>query len=160
MVNTKSFNIEFLKKFFRLLTILTRTRNFSNERIYSQPFVFIILILLVSIGLEFVIYYVGLLPSEFYVELKKKADERDRSIFRNLVFRSFLLVIIDAFLTALVKLLSSILYIRWRTRIVLYLHSFYFTDQRYYHLINTTQSTKTNLVNDQIRFRRNYSIQE
>ena len=45
----------------------------------------------------------------------------------------------NVFFASLSTFLSSLLYIKRRTKLVLYLHSFYFTRRRYYHVLNTTQ---------------------
>ena len=134
MGRTNSFNLEFLKRFFRLFSVFFSTSsnalqtNDYRERFYSHPFILVLLILLTGVALQFVIYFVGLLPSAFYKALT----------------RSFGLVAINAFLKSLSTLLSSILYVKWRTRLVLYLHSLYFTKLRYYHLTNTTQQNLKN----------------
>ncbi|CAF5159267.1 unnamed protein product, partial [Rotaria sp. Silwood1] len=44
-------------------------------------------------------------------------------------------------------------------RLVLYLHSFYFTQQRYYHLSNTTQQNQNRNDNDHVSTYENHSIQ-
>ena len=166
MANTKSFNIEFLKRFRHLLSVLfplpcrsTTVQKPPDERIYLHPTILILIILLNSIVLEFVIYYVGLLPSNYYTSLTSKPEERDMSAFRSLILRSFILVIINAILQSFSILFASILYVRCRTRIVLYLQSFYFTERRYYHLANTTQTNKNILGNEQITYQKNDSIQ-
>jgi len=150
MGRTNSFNLEFLKRFFRLFSVFFSTSsnalqtNDYRERFYSHPFILVLLILLTGVALQFVIYFVGLLPSAFYKALTQPADQRDFSAFHWLLFRSFGLVAINAFLKSLSTLLSSILYVKWRTRLVLYLHSLYFTKLRYYHLTNTTQQNLKN----------------
>jgi ABC-type uncharacterized transport system fused permease/ATPase subunit len=164
-MNTKnSFNYLFLKRLAHLLYIFVPFSRLSlnvqnhNERFYSHPLILILLILVNESGLQFVIYYVGLLPSQFYDELTKAPEKRDFPLFRWLVICSFAFVALNAFLKSLSTFLSSLLYVKWRTRLVLYLHSFYFTQQRYYHLLNTTQQNQ-NREDDQVPAYENHTVQ-
>ncbi|CAF2404028.1 unnamed protein product [Rotaria sp. Silwood2] len=165
MSTTNSFNYLFLKRFAHLLHVFVPFSRLSlnvhnhNERIYTHPLILLLLILINEVGLQFVIYLVGLLPSQFYVELSKTPDKRDFAIFRWLVIRSFGYVTLNAFLKSLSTFLSSILYVKWRMRLVLYLHSFYFTQQRYYHLSNTTQQNQNRNDDDHVSAYENHSIQ-
>lgn len=153
MSGKNSFNYLFIKRIAHLLHIfLPFSRLSSNsykEGIYAHPLVLICLLLANEIGLQFVIYFVGLLPSQFYVELSKAPGQRNFPLFRWLVLRSFGLVILNAFLKSLSTFFSSMLYVKWRMRLVLYLHSIYFTKQRYYHLLNTTQQNHNRSNHDQ-----------
>ena len=165
MASTNSFNFGFFKRLFHLLHVFLpfSIRSSSvpdhDERIYSNPSILILLILVNGVGLQFVIYFVGLLPSAYYAELTKEPDQRNLSIVNWLIVRSFFLIILNAFLKSLSTLLSSILYVRWRTRLVLYLHSFYFTQQRYYHVSNTTQQNPNRREDDTTVTQINYTIQ-
>lgn len=165
MSESNSFNYLFVKRFAHLLHIFLPFSRLSlnvhnhNEHFYSHPLIFILLIFLNEIGLQFVIYFVGLLPSEYYDALGKSPDQRDFPAFRWLLFLSFALVALNAFLKSISTLLSSILYVKWRTSLVLYLHSFYFTQQRYYHLINTTQQNQNKRDEDNAAVYRNFTIQ-
>jgi ABC-type uncharacterized transport system fused permease/ATPase subunit len=160
-----SFNYLFLKRFAHLLHIFLPLSRLSlnvynhNERIYLHPLVLILLTLINEGALQFVIYYVGLLPSYYYIELVKPPDKRDFSIILWLIIRSFGLVALNALLKSLSTLLSSLLYVKWRMRLVLYLHSFYFTKQRYYHLSNTTQQNQNKREDDHPTVYENYTIQ-
>jgi ABC-type uncharacterized transport system fused permease/ATPase subunit len=145
MSEKNSLNYLFLKRFVRLLHVFLPLSRLSlnvhhpNERIYSHPLILILLTLINESGLQFVIYYVGLLPKQYYDQLGKAPDKRDFPAFRWLIVRSFALIALNALLKSLSILLSSILYVKWRKRLVFYLHSFYFTQKRYYHVSNTTQ---------------------
>ena len=149
MKTSHGFNYLFCKRFARLLHVFLPLSRLSlnvqqnREYFFSHPLVLILIILLNEGALQYIIYLVGLLPSKFYTALGKPEGERDFGAFRWLVIRSFIFVIANAFLKSLSTLLSSLLYVKWRTRLVLYLHSVYFTKQRYYHLINTTQQCQT-----------------
>jgi ABC-type uncharacterized transport system fused permease/ATPase subunit len=121
--------------------------------------VLVLLILINESALQFVIYYVGLLSSEFLTELSKVPDKRDFVAFRWLTLRAFALVILNALLISLSTFLSSLLYVKWRMRLVLYLHSFYFTKHRYYHISNTTQQNSNKQDDEQTSAYQNYSIQ-
>ncbi|CAF1515622.1 unnamed protein product, partial [Adineta steineri] len=72
-----SFNYLFLKRIGRLLRILLPFSRLSlnihnyNERIYTHPLILVLLILINEIGLQYVIYVVGLLSSVFLDELTK-----------------------------------------------------------------------------------------
>ncbi|CAF1297455.1 unnamed protein product [Rotaria sordida] len=165
MSTTNSFNYLFLKRLVHLFHVFLPFSRLSlnvynhNEPIYTHPLILILLILINEIGLQFIIYLVGLLPSQYYVELSKTPDKRDFVIFRWLVIRSFGYVALNAFLISLSVFLSSLLYVKWRMRLVSYLHSFYFTQQRYYHLLNTTQQNQNRNDNDHISTYENHSIQ-
>ncbi|CAF0842871.1 unnamed protein product [Adineta ricciae] len=163
MSGRNSFNYLFAKRIAHLLHIflpLSRlSLNSYKEGIYAHPLVLIFLLLANEIGLQFVIYFVGLLPSQFYVELIKAPDQRNFSLFRWLVIRAFGLVILNAFFKSLSTFLSSVLYVKWRMRLVLYLHSIYFTKQRYYHLLNTTQQNHNRSDHDQASVYENQTVQ-
>jgi len=165
MSEKNSLNYVFLKRFAHLLHVFLPFSRLSlnvhnqNERFYSHPLFLILLILINEVGLQFVIYYVILLSSEYYGVLGKPVDQRDFSILRWLIIRSFALVALDAFLKSLSSLLSSLLYVKWRTSLVIYLHSFYFTQQRYYHLLSTTQQNQNKRENDHSTVYENYTIQ-
>ena len=165
MVEKNSLNYLFLKRFTRLLHVFLPLSRLSlnvhqpNERIYSHPLVLILLILINEGGLQFVIYYVGLLPKQYYDQLGKSPDKRDIPAFRLLVLRSFGLIISNALLKSVSSLLSSILYVKWRTRLIFYLHSFYFTQKRYYHVLNTTQQNPNKRDDEQIIVYENYSVE-
>ncbi|CAF1365325.1 unnamed protein product [Adineta steineri] len=165
MSSKNSFNYLFFKRLGHLFHVflpisrLSVNVNNHNERIYSHPLILILLILLNETGLQFIIYYVGLIPSQFYVQLGKSPNERDFKLFRWLVIRAFAFVILNAFLKSLSTLLSSILYVKWRTRLVLYLHSLYFTQQRYYHLLHTTQQNQNRNNDDRSIIYENHTVQ-
>lgn len=165
MSTKNSFNYLFLKRFAHLfhvfvpLTRLSLNAHNYNERIYSHPLILILLILINEAILQYIIYLVGLLPSQYYFELSKPADKRDSVLFRWLVIRSFGYVALNAFLKSLSTFLASLLYVKWRVRLVLYLHSFYFTQNRYYHLSNTTQQNHSRNDDEQIATYQNPSIQ-
>ncbi|CAF1117364.1 unnamed protein product, partial [Rotaria magnacalcarata] len=145
MSTTNSFNYLCIKRFAHLLHVFVPFSRLSlnvhnhNERIYTHPLILLLLILINETGLQFVIYLAGLLPSQYYVELIKAPDKRDFSVFR--------------------CFLSSILYVQWRMRLVVYLHSFYFTQQRYYHLSNATQQNQNRGDSDHLSAYENYSVQ-
>ena len=163
MSGRNSFNYLFVKRIAHLLHIFVPfsrlSSNSHKEGIYAHPLVLIFLLLVNEIGLQFVIYFVGLLPSQFYVELSKTPDQRNFSLFRRLVIRSFGLVILNAVLKSLSTFFSSVLYVKWRMRLVLYLHSIYFTKQRYYHLLNTTQQNHNRSDYDQESVYENQIVQ-
>lgn len=159
-------NYAFVKRIARLLHVflpLSRLsadgHNKHHERIYTHPLVLILFILINEVGLQFVIYFVGLVPSQFYRELGRAPSERNASVFRWLVVRAFCLVTLNAFLKSLSTFLSSTLYVRWRVRLVLYLHSLYFTKQRYYHLLNANQSNQNRTEEDTATVYANHSVQ-
>jgi ABC-type uncharacterized transport system fused permease/ATPase subunit len=164
MSEKNSLNYLFLKRFIRLLHVFLPLSRLSlnihhfNERIYSHPLILILLTLINEGGLQFVIYYVGLLPKQYYDQLGKSPDKRDFHAFRLLIVRSFGLIILNALLKSLSNLLSSILYVKWRTRLVLYLHSFYFTQKRYYHISNTTQQNSNKKDDDLTSVYENYTV--
>jgi ABC-type uncharacterized transport system fused permease/ATPase subunit len=165
MSTKNSFNYLFVKRLAHLLHVFLPLSRLSinvhghHEHIYSHPLVLVLLILINESALQFVIYYVGLLSSEFLTELSKVPDKRDFVAFRWLTLRAFALVILNALLISLSTFLSSLLYVKWRMRLVLYLHSFYFTKHRYYHISNTTQQNSNKQDDEQTSAYQNYSIQ-
>jgi ABC-type uncharacterized transport system fused permease/ATPase subunit len=165
MSTENSLNYLFLKRFAHLLHVFLPLSRLSlnvpnyNERIYSHPLILVLIILINEGALQFVIYFVGLVSSQFLVELSRSPDKRDFPAVRWLIIRSFALVALNAFLISLSTFLSSILYVKWRMRLVLYLHSFYFTQQRYYHLLNTTQQNLQKSEDDDPPAFQNHTIQ-
>ncbi|CAF1533875.1 unnamed protein product [Rotaria sp. Silwood1] len=150
MSSTNSFNCLFIKRLanlFRVFLSLSRLslngHHHYREQWYFHPLILLLLILINEGTLQFIIYLVGLLPSAFYAELRKPPNQRDHPGFRWLVLRSFVFVILNALLKSSSIFFSSVLYVKWRMRLVSYLHSFYFTQQRYYHLLNTAQQNQT-----------------
>ncbi len=117
IISTKnSFNYLFLKRFAYLLHVflplsrLPLNVHHDNERIYSHALILVLLILISEIALQFVIYFVGLLSSEYLVQLGKSSGERDFVAFRWLVIRSFAYLTLKALLKSFSPLLSSLLY--------------------------------------------------
>ncbi|UJR17352.1 hypothetical protein I4U23_004247 [Adineta vaga] len=90
----------------------------------------------------------GLLPSQYSFQLGKSSTERNLSEFHWLIIRSFFYVALDAFFKSLSTFLSSIIYIQWRKRLTVYLHSLYFTEQHYYHVLNPTTKTECNTTSE------------
>ncbi|CAF2550533.1 unnamed protein product [Rotaria sp. Silwood2] len=135
--------IHLLHVFLPLSRLSLNVHHHYREQWYSHPLIILLLIFFNEGALQYIIYLVGLLPSAFYIELRKPSNQRDYSVFVWLVLRSFAYVILNALLKSLSIFLSSLLYVKWRMRLVLYLHSFYFTQQRYYHLLNMTQQKQT-----------------
>ncbi len=165
MSSTNSLNYLFVKRFVHLVHIFIPFSRLSlnvenhKEHFYSHPLILIFFLLINEVGLQFIIYFVGLLPKEFYSQLSKSPDKRDFPAFRWLIIRSFAYVALNAFLKSFSTFFSSILYIKWRGRLVTYLHSFYFTQQRYYHLLNTTQQNQNNDNHDHESAYQNHAIQ-
>lgn len=165
MGENNGFNYLFFKRFLRLFHIfiplsrLSLNVQQSHERFYAHPLFLIFLVLANEGALQFVISRVLLIPSGFYDQLPKPSAEHDSVAFRWLVIRSFGWVILDAFLTSLSKLLSSFLYIKWRIRLIAYLHALYFTRQRYYHVSNTTQQNGNKREDEHALVYENYTIQ-
>lgn len=142
MSQSNGFNLLFFKRSLRLFHVFLPLSRLSidqyRESLLLHPLTLVIAGLLNEGALQYIIYLVGLLPSKYYTELGKPVDTRNQSSFRWLVLRSFCLVILNALLKSLSTFLSSLLYVKWRLRLVVYLHSFYLTKQRFYHLLNTT----------------------
>jgi ABC-type uncharacterized transport system fused permease/ATPase subunit len=141
-----SFNLIFIRRLTQLVHIFLPLSRLSvnvhhnyRERIYLHPLVLILLLLANEGTLQYIIYLVGLVPSSYYSALGKPPNERDFGAFRWLVLRSFSLIIANALLKSSSDFLSSLLYVQWRMRLVVHLHSFYFTQKRYYHLLNAKQ---------------------
>ena len=95
MHSTNSFNYLFLKRFIHLRQILiplssnSSHDNHRHERFYSHPLFFILLIMLNEILVQFIVYLIRLVPSQFYDEFGKLPDKRDFPAFHWLIIRSF-----------------------------------------------------------------------
>ncbi|CAF0768720.1 unnamed protein product [Didymodactylos carnosus] len=165
-------NFLFLKRFYNLFHVFIPISRLSLKNIdessstsccscYQHPLLLIFLILANEGLLQYIIYLVGLLPSKFYVQLSASPNNRDLPMFRWLVLQAFIYVCINAFLKSLSQFLASVLYVKWRTNLVCYLQTLYFTKQRYYHLSNTTYEQKTQQKQQQENSRtyKNYTLQ-
>ncbi|CAF1236420.1 unnamed protein product [Didymodactylos carnosus] len=166
-------NLLFLKRFYKLFHVfipisrlsLTNIDKNSSTPKYSCPYLHPLLLILVILGneglLEYVIYLVGLLPAKFYVQLGASPNNRDIPAFKWLVIQSFVYVCFNAFLKSSSHFLASILYVKWRTSLVCYLQTFYFTKQRYFHLSNTTyeQKYKQKQEEESRQTYKNYTLQ-
>ena len=103
MSAANSFNYLFLKRFAGLLHVFLPLSRLSlnvhqqyQEPLYTHPLILILLILVNEVGLQVVIYFVGLIPAQYYHQLGVRPDQRDFAKFRWLVLRSFGLVIVNA----------------------------------------------------------------
>ncbi|CAF1250936.1 unnamed protein product [Adineta ricciae] len=112
MPSENNFNYLFIKRFIQLFRAILSNPSDFNGHFYSHPLTLILLITVNQISLQFVIYLVGLLPSEYNFQLGKSPSERNLSEFHWLIIRSFLYVAINALLKSLSTFLSSILSIQ------------------------------------------------
>lgn len=89
-----------------------------------------IAVFIISAADQFATYYVGLLPSEFYVAL----GSRNIAAFRYLTAKSAIIILVKAFILAASKYFTSRFFLVCRSLCARKLHKLYFHRQAYYHL--------------------------
>ncbi|XP_077989164.1 lysosomal cobalamin transporter ABCD4-like [Glandiceps talaboti] len=113
----------FVKRFWQLWKIMF-------DKLKSASSMLFFLLLIVALTEQFIIYYVGLIPSQYYGVL----GEKDEEGFRQLVPRSLFLIIAVATARSANQYLCDVLYIFWRQNITCWLHNKYFRKFTYYQL--------------------------
>lgn len=101
-------------------------------------------LLFLSIADQIAAYFLGVLPREFHILLGK----REESAFERLILMSFVLVFLKAATFALIKLLSSLLYLRCRRLLGFVMHRLYFKRHAFYLLTNSLDNPDQRMTQD------------
>ncbi|XP_002739244.1 lysosomal cobalamin transporter ABCD4-like [Saccoglossus kowalevskii] len=124
----------FVKRFWCLLKIMF-------PRWKSVSVLLVVLLVIVSLMQQFIIYWVGLIPSQYYAVL----GEKDEEGFKELVPKSLYLIIAVAIARSANQYLCDILYLFWRQYLTSWLHNKYFKKFVYYQLNVMLQSNIDNV---------------
>nr|XP_054756911.1 lysosomal cobalamin transporter ABCD4-like [Lytechinus pictus] len=116
-------DMEFLKRLGHLLPVL-----FLSWK--SAQTILFFLLLLIAGGEQGAAYFVGLIPSQFYVVL----PAQDWSGFITTLWQSLLYIILISLIKSAKTYISKLLYVRWREALTTHLHKFYFKAFSYYKL--------------------------
>ncbi|MFH4979515.1 hypothetical protein AB6A40_006224 [Gnathostoma spinigerum] len=122
-----SLDILFLRRLGILFKILFPV---TRKCILPATFPLVVLIIFVSFVDQIAAYFVGVLPSEFYVVLGK----RDLPSFRFLAAKATIIILGKSLSLAFLKYLSSQLYLKFREYLGYSLHRLYFKRLGYYRL--------------------------
>lgn len=117
------FDFLFFKRFFRLAS-------FMFPAFVSVPVLLCMFLLCLSLLEQVVINRIGFLPSEYYTILGNK----DEQSFKDIILKTFLFILTEAFLSSTISYVTSILHIWWRQKLTVSLHKEYFTDVLYYYV--------------------------
>ncbi|XP_070578295.1 lysosomal cobalamin transporter ABCD4-like [Ptychodera flava] len=128
----------FVKRFWRICKIIF-------PRVKSSSFFLFMLLLVVALTEQFIVYWVGLIPSQYYAVL----GEKDHEGFKILVPRSLFLIVAVATAKSANQYLCDVLYIFWRHYLTRLLHKKYFQKFIYYQL-NVVLQEKVDNVDQRI----------
>ena len=96
-------------------------------------------ILFLCLGQQVLVYYVGLLASQF----SKVLVDQDFEGFKHVLFRGLALTASVSFVNSLVQYAYQTLYLHWRQKMCFALHKLYFAQYNYYHINNCFTSSTT-----------------
>ncbi|XP_022787215.1 ATP-binding cassette sub-family D member 4-like [Stylophora pistillata] len=113
----------FVKRFWRCWKVM-------NPSCSSTPFLLFVVLVGFALAAQMMVYNTGLIPSRFYEVLLA----RDKEDFSSLLISSLLIIIGVSLANSALKLVSRILYVKWREVLCSKLHASYFKHRAYYKL--------------------------
>ncbi|PIK48919.1 ATP-binding cassette sub-family D member 4 [Apostichopus japonicus] len=121
----KSYSLDavFLRRFAHILKIIF-------PALLSRISGLFILLLVVAVGEQVAVYFVGLIPSNFYHVLPAK----DWAGFWSTLSESIMYIVLVASIKSAKQYISGILYVHWRESLTLYIHREYFQSANYYQI--------------------------
>ncbi|XP_014787531.1 lysosomal cobalamin transporter ABCD4 isoform X2 [Octopus bimaculoides] len=117
------FDLLFVKRFLKLFT-------FMFPSFLSLPTLLCTFLLLLSMLEQFIIYKLGLIPSQYY----KILGNKDAVSFKSITIRALLIIVTEAFISSTLRYTVSMLHIQWREHLTLTFHKEYFKDVLYYYV--------------------------
>lgn len=114
---------------FSLKRCLKALRLFFPSPVSMSTCLFLLLVI-TTVGVEFVVYKVGLLSGQYYSVLQNK----NLPGFRDLSLLSVGFIVLNALMRSLIAFLANLLSIVWRKYLTLSLHKVYFANKNFYYL--------------------------
>lgn len=126
----KSYNLNKIvfRRFTRILKSLF-TKKSSNTILLT------LLLLVLCIGQQFIIYYIGMIPSNFF----KILGEKNETGFTPLLIRAFVLILLISLCNSTIKLTSGHLYVMWREKLTNLIQRKYFSSSTVLYSVNVAQ---------------------
>ncbi|EAW81165.1 ATP-binding cassette, sub-family D (ALD), member 4, isoform CRA_a [Homo sapiens] len=116
-------DLQFLQRFLQILKVLFPSWSSQNALMFLT-------LLCLTLLEQFVIYQVGLIPSQYYGVLGNK----DLEGFKTLTFLAVMLIVLNSTLKSFDQFTCNLLYVSWRKDLTEHLHRLYFRGRAYYTL--------------------------
>ncbi|XP_055216899.2 lysosomal cobalamin transporter ABCD4 isoform X5 [Gorilla gorilla gorilla] len=116
-------DLQFLQRFLQILKVLFPSWSSQNALMFLT-------LLCLTLLEQFVIYRVGLIPSQYYGVLGNK----DLEGFKTLTFLAVMLIVLNSTLKSFDQFTCNLLYVSWRKDLTEHLHHLYFQGRVYYTL--------------------------
>uniref|UniRef100_A0A2I3SQ49 Lysosomal cobalamin transporter ABCD4 n=1 Tax=Pan troglodytes TaxID=9598 RepID=A0A2I3SQ49_PANTR len=116
-------DLQFLQRFLQILKVLFPSWSSQNALMFLT-------LLCLTLLEQFVIYRVGLIPSQYYGVLGNK----DLEGFKTLTFLAVMLIVLNSTLKSFDQFTCNLLYVSWRKDLTEHLHRLYFRGRVYYTL--------------------------